>query len=235
MGTVDAHEVKVGVTMDGLHPIMQEAITVVNKIHLGFFKTPVIVTDAIADRSYFSYHPLGLAVDIRNRHISRPNMMYAFILEIRRSLGNDFDVVDEGDHIHIEYDVKEEKLDTTRDSNNARIDPVGGSNEDLGHEAGPRKTENRGNDLGNDSEEQSSRGGEGSNKTGVYKDKEDTSNNGILFHNLIAKASAIVRLVPWVDRCYLWLDRVEPWIPLDGGKERDRMEVCYWRRDYNTT
>ena len=54
-----------------------------------------------------SCHYLMAALDLRNRHIpadERPGIVEG--LEVQ--LGKDYDVIDEGDHFHIEYDPKGE-------------------------------------------------------------------------------------------------------------------------------
>lgn len=52
-----------------------------------------------------SKHYEGLAFDVRTRHI-RPEHWNAVVNTIRDEIGDGFDVVLEGDHIHIEYDPK---------------------------------------------------------------------------------------------------------------------------------
>ena len=52
-----------------------------------------------------SLHYKGLAFDFRSRHMLR-NTKQQCIREIKRRLGDDFDVVQEPDHIHIEWDEK---------------------------------------------------------------------------------------------------------------------------------
>jgi len=48
-----------------------------------------------------SFHPSGRAFDIRYPKWGTPNEV---VVSLRKSLGNDFDVVPEGNHIHIELD-----------------------------------------------------------------------------------------------------------------------------------
>ena len=50
-----------------------------------------------------SLHYSGKAIDIRSRDMANPTLV-AYYLNIW--LGSDFDVIFEGDHIHIEYDNK---------------------------------------------------------------------------------------------------------------------------------
>jgi hypothetical protein len=48
-----------------------------------------------------SFHYKGQAIDLRTHHV-----LDALTREIKRSLGVDYDVINEGDHIHVEYDPK---------------------------------------------------------------------------------------------------------------------------------
>lgn len=48
-----------------------------------------------------SLHPDGWAFDIR-----KPVGDWDAVASLRKELGNDFDVINEADHIHIEYDPK---------------------------------------------------------------------------------------------------------------------------------
>lgn len=52
-----------------------------------------------------SKHYLGLAEDYRTRGIPADTLA-RMIDEARRSLGSDYDVVNEDDHLHVEYDPK---------------------------------------------------------------------------------------------------------------------------------
>ena len=54
-----------------------------------------------------SLHYSGKAVDIRTRDLD-PAMRYDIFIEAKKRLSPDFDLVMEGDHYHLEYDVKEE-------------------------------------------------------------------------------------------------------------------------------
>lgn len=52
-----------------------------------------------------SKHYVGLAFDLRTNILTDADKE-AVRLEIKSALGDDYDVVAEGDHIHIEFDVK---------------------------------------------------------------------------------------------------------------------------------
>ena len=66
----------------------------------------MIVTGALDGKHCAnSYHYKLAALDLRNRHIpvdERPGICE----EMQTQLGKDYQVIDEGDHFHIEYDPK---------------------------------------------------------------------------------------------------------------------------------
>ena len=51
-----------------------------------------------------SLHYKGLALDFRIKHLSRPDDAGRITANLRRDLGDNYDVVLEKTHIHIEYD-----------------------------------------------------------------------------------------------------------------------------------
>ena len=55
-----------------------------------------------------SLHYSGLAMDLRTKHMpaTGPNCPEYVAARIRVALGPDYDIVCEGDHIHVEHDVK---------------------------------------------------------------------------------------------------------------------------------
>jgi len=53
-----------------------------------------------------SKHYTGDAIDIRTRDMKYPS---ACTIRIKIEIGDDYDVINEGDHIHIEYDPKTNK------------------------------------------------------------------------------------------------------------------------------
>ena len=73
----------------------------------GFDLTVTSVTDG--DHKPGSLHHIGCAVDLRLPPINattEPLVMQRFVSDLREVLGVEFDVVLEGDHIHVEYDPK---------------------------------------------------------------------------------------------------------------------------------
>ena len=74
---------------------------------LNLFFTVTSVEDG-RHGSAASLHYRGLAFDVRTRDWSRQDTDI-FKQELTRHLGTAYDVVDEGDHIHVEYDPPTEK------------------------------------------------------------------------------------------------------------------------------
>lgn len=56
-----------------------------------------------------SLHYKGQALDLRTRHLNGQGLQSVYH-KLKESLGEQFDVVLEADHIHIEFDVKEKQV-----------------------------------------------------------------------------------------------------------------------------
>ncbi len=85
-----------------LQPVMLAPINVVAEAMGG---SAIITSACEGEHGPGSLHPLGLAVDFRIRHIpneERPALAYA----VSEALGDDFDVVLEATHLHVEHDPK---------------------------------------------------------------------------------------------------------------------------------
>lgn len=59
--------------------------------------------ESTSTHSVASYHPYGYAVDLGARELTEDQRKQA-VASIRTRLPSTYDVVDEGNHIHIEYD-----------------------------------------------------------------------------------------------------------------------------------
>ena len=67
--------------------------------------TDLVITSGIEGKhSRASKHYGGDAIDIRTRNLEDPS---GFADALKRALGDDFDVILESNHIHVEYDPKE--------------------------------------------------------------------------------------------------------------------------------
>ncbi len=67
---------------------------------------PVVVTSLMdGDHMPTSLHYAGMALDLRTRGIG-PGQQAEIVAALKAALGASYDVVLEGDHIHVEYDPK---------------------------------------------------------------------------------------------------------------------------------
>ena len=99
-------ELKPGVRIQGLRPETVLALQIIE----GAFRDAGIpmttITSGIeSSHSRASFHYSGAAVDIRTRNVETAKLA-PLRAEIARRLADDFDVVLEGDHLHIEYEPK---------------------------------------------------------------------------------------------------------------------------------
>ena len=96
---------KNGVRIAGVRPEMVLALSIVESI-LGDHGVDCVVTSLVdGQHSRGSLHYVGCACDIRSRDM--PQTHYDEIFEeLKKALGEDFDLVDEGDHWHCEFQPK---------------------------------------------------------------------------------------------------------------------------------
>ena len=76
----------------------------ISEEHLG--RAVIITAGREGLHSKTSLHYQGRAVDIRTNDIPSKGQIIAYCEEIRRTLGEGYDVVMESSHIHIEWDPK---------------------------------------------------------------------------------------------------------------------------------
>ncbi len=94
---------KPGVRLFGLQPEMLWALDRC----VDVWPTNVTVTSARGDKhSRQSLHYSGNAVDLRTRDLN-DEQIRAVVLRLRQVLGKRFDVLYEGNHIHIEHQPKD--------------------------------------------------------------------------------------------------------------------------------
>ena len=98
-------KLKEGASVQGLHWRMFDAALKIERVlnELGFQLTITAGSDGQHGPNSLHYH--GLALDFRTRDIS-PAQQVKVYKEIRLALGPDFDVVQETDHGHAEYDPR---------------------------------------------------------------------------------------------------------------------------------
>ena len=99
---------KRGVNTEGVLPQVWFALGIAQEIYARETKKPLIVT-SLDDGTHkkTSKHYKGLGADLRTKHLTAPEVAVVF-KALQTSLEPlCFDVVLEGDHIHIEYDPKQ--------------------------------------------------------------------------------------------------------------------------------
>lgn len=96
-------KLKVGVDLRGVKPEIVVAMMVCEPI---ISKHAEFVVTSVCDGKHMhgSKHYEGLAMDIRTREIPA-SMLKPCLEELKEALGPQYDVVLEGDHIHLEHDV----------------------------------------------------------------------------------------------------------------------------------
>lgn len=93
----------------GLRLEMRPALIVCERIMKAHGVELVITSGLDGEHSAGSWHYYGLAIDIRTRQLSGPTEVEQVANEIRAALGAPFEVLSEGDHIHVEYDMESAK------------------------------------------------------------------------------------------------------------------------------
>lgn len=100
-------KLKPGVDIRGVRPEIVLAMIVVEPIiekHAPFVVTSVCE----GTHKPTSLHYSGFAIDIRTRDVDQA-MVRPLVQELQAALGIQFDVVLEGDHVHLEFDPPKEK------------------------------------------------------------------------------------------------------------------------------
>jgi hypothetical protein len=101
--------IKDGVDLAGLAPEMVVALIVADQVYEQHNSTwDVTITSARDSRhSAGSKHYVGMALDLRTSAAGiSASTAAAIAREMKEALGSQFDVIDEGDHIHVELDPK---------------------------------------------------------------------------------------------------------------------------------
>lgn len=99
---------KPGVRLFGLRPELLFAIMVAKEVYTSEAIGGELVITSVMDgtHSLGSKHYAGCAVDLRTSNLHSGSSGEIVRKRISDALGGDFDVLFEGDHIHIEYDPK---------------------------------------------------------------------------------------------------------------------------------
>lgn len=94
---------KAGVRLLGIRPEMVVAIMVAQEVYRANGADLAVTSVIDGTHSRASKHYTGCGVDLRTRHLQDPAKVHR---ELKDALGEDFDVILEDDHIHVEYDPK---------------------------------------------------------------------------------------------------------------------------------
>lgn len=95
--------VKDGVVL-ALAPEMSRALPLIVSAHRDIgIRDPIITSGSEGEHQPGSLHYVGKAIDLRTRDLNSYQIVQ-LIGSLRAWLGEDYDVLDEGDHIHVEYD-----------------------------------------------------------------------------------------------------------------------------------
>ena len=99
-------KIKKGVKLNGLGTEILLAIIIATSVYEAHGIELVITSATDSIHGYSSEHYKGDAVDIRTNTI-KPETKKSFITaQIAEALGDEFDVVLESNHLHVEYDPK---------------------------------------------------------------------------------------------------------------------------------
>jgi len=98
---------KKGVKLEGIKPEILMAACVVNGIYIDQGRPEGVTITSITDGKHKpnSLHYSGLAIDIRTRYFNR-SIQKRLAQKIQDALGDEFEVILERTHIHIEFDPK---------------------------------------------------------------------------------------------------------------------------------
>ena len=95
-------KIKQGVCITGIRPEMVVGLMVVNSIFTELGYELVITCGLDGKHSLTSLHYAGAAVDIRTRDMTTSDIGEAMRM-ISAALPNDFDIIYEGNHFHLEW------------------------------------------------------------------------------------------------------------------------------------
>lgn len=99
--------IKDGASIRGLQPEIAIAYVIVESVY-NEFETEAILTEGTgAEHSAGSLHYVGYGLDVRIWNIPEKYTAQQVAQKIRQKLGQEFDVVLESNHIHIEYQPKQ--------------------------------------------------------------------------------------------------------------------------------
>jgi hypothetical protein len=99
----DKFETKENVNLNGLDEAMYPVLGKASIVWQKYGKKLVITSGLEGKHCKNSRHYLGLALDLRNRDLNKKDL-FKILKELNIALGNDYQVLLESDHFHVEYD-----------------------------------------------------------------------------------------------------------------------------------
>lgn len=93
---------KEGVRLIGMSPQINLAVNIATWVYYEHGHDCIVTSVADGEHSSRSLHYSGNAVDLRIFHLAAGES-HTITSKLREALTNDFDVILESDHIHIEY------------------------------------------------------------------------------------------------------------------------------------
>ncbi len=96
---------KKGVDIFGIHPELIFGMVVVDQVFQNLGEKAVFTSVCDGQHSNKSLHYKGLAFDVRTRNISKEDQT-DIVDVLRYRLPDDWDIVLETSHLHVEYDRK---------------------------------------------------------------------------------------------------------------------------------
>ena len=99
---------KQGVRLHGIRPEIVLALQIAEKVYEKRTRSVEMVVTSVIDgrHSHGSLHYVGAAVDLRTRDIDGQTIN-DIVADLMERLNNDYDVILESNHIHIEYQPKQ--------------------------------------------------------------------------------------------------------------------------------
>lgn len=99
-------KIKSGVRILGICPEVLLAASIAESVYLKYSAEATITAGIDSKHSRASMHYAGRAIDLRINNVKQDQWSH-LRQDLADSLGADFDVLLESDHIHVEYEPKE--------------------------------------------------------------------------------------------------------------------------------
>jgi hypothetical protein len=103
---VNKMQIKKGVNLNGLKPEIAAIFPVLECVYQSYGAEAVITSGVEGSHGDYSHHFKGLAVDVRTRNVN-VNFHKDLVNKLKFALSEQYQVVYENNHIHVEFDPKE--------------------------------------------------------------------------------------------------------------------------------